>query len=179
MENIVIKNAEKEDAHGILNVQHKTWLSTYPNEKIGITVDDIEDRFTSRFSDEGLLKREKSIENLAPNEKYLVAKDGDKIVGMCFAKILETKNQLQAIYILPEYQGLGLGFKLWNEVLAFFDKTKDIYVEVADYNEKAIAFYKKLGFEETGRRFSDENFRMKSGALLPEMEMIIKSEEIA
>lgn len=176
MSNIEIKNVEKEDARGILDVQYRTWLSTYPNEKVGITTEDIKDRFEPRFSEEGILKREKGIENLAPNEKYLVAKDGDKIVGMCFAKIHDTKNQLQAIYILPEYQGQGLGYKLWNEVLDFFDMTKDIYVEVADYNEKAISFYKKLGFAETGRRFSDENFKMKSGALLPEMELVIKAE---
>ncbi|MFZ2522424.1 MAG: hypothetical protein WAX44_00605 [Minisyncoccia bacterium] len=34
----------------------------------------------------------------------------------------------------------------------------------------------KLGFVDTGRRFNDERFRMRSGAILPEMEMIKKHE---
>jgi hypothetical protein len=47
-------------------------------------------------------------------------------------------------------------------------------VEVATYNSNAIAFYKKLGFIETGRRFTNEKTRMKSGSIIPEMEMVIK-----
>ncbi|HBD24558.1 MAG: hypothetical protein A2566_03595 [Candidatus Zambryskibacteria bacterium RIFOXYD1_FULL_40_13] len=162
-----------EDVRGTIEVQYKTWLATYPNKKAGITIDDIEYRYKDAFSPERLKKREEMIVSQEPNEKYIVAKDGDRVVGMCYAVIHEDKNQLEAIYILPEYHGRGIGTKLWNAVLPFFDKTKDIYVEVADYNEKAIGFYKKLGFIDTGRRFSDERFKMKSGAMLPEMEMKI------
>ena len=36
-------------------------------------------------------------------------------------------------------------------------------------------FYKKLGFVETGKRFVEERFRLPvSGALLPEMELVMK-----
>lgn len=174
MESIKIVQPTLEDARGTIEVQYKAWLSTYPNEKLGITVDDIEYRYKDAFSSERLKKREKIITDPEQNEKYIVAKDGDKVVGMCYAVIHEDKNQLQAIYLLPEYQGKGIGTMLWNAILPFFDKAKDIYVEVADYNEKAINFYKKLGFVDTGKRFSDERFRMKSGAILPEMEMRLK-----
>lgn len=176
LENIKIVKPELKDALGTIEVQYKAWLSTYPNEKLGITVDDIEHRYKDAFSGERLKKREKIISALEPNEKYIIAKDGDKVVGMCYAVIHEDKNQLQAIYILPEYHGKGIGTNLWETILPFFDKSKDIYVEVADYNEKAIGFYKKLGFVDTGKRFSDERFRMKSGAILPEMEMVLKNQ---
>jgi ribosomal protein S18 acetylase RimI-like enzyme len=172
MENIKIVQPTLEDARGTIEVQYKAWLTTYPNEKLGITIDDIEHRYKDAFSGERLKKREKIITDPEPNEKYIIAKDGDKVVGMCYVIIQENKNQLQAIYLLPQYQGKGIGTQLWNAVLPFFEKSKDIYVEVADYNEKAISFYKKLGFVDTGRRFSDERFRMKSGSILPEMEMI-------
>lgn len=171
MENIIIVQPTITDARGTIEVQYKAWLDTYPNDKLGITIDDIEYRYKNAFTRENLRKREKIITDPERNEKFIIAKDGDRVVGMCYAVIEENKNQLQAIYILPEYQGKGVGTRLWNTILAFFDKTKDIYVEVADYNQKAIGFYKKLGFVDTGRRFSDERFRMKSGALLPEMEM--------
>ncbi|HEY0220810.1 MAG TPA: GNAT family N-acetyltransferase [Candidatus Paceibacterota bacterium] len=174
MENIKILEPEIGDARGTIEVQYKAWLATYPNDKEGITIDDIEHRYKDAFSGERLKKREEIITNSELNEKYIIAKDGNKVVGICYGIIEETKNQLQAIYILPEYQGKGIGTKLWNEILSFFDKTKDIYVEVAAYNEKAIGFYKKLGFVDTGRRFSDERFRMKSGSILPEMEMVLR-----
>lgn len=174
MEDIKICVPKLEDARGTIEVQYKAWLTTYPDEKAGITTDDIEHRYKDAFTGERMKKREKLITSPESNEKYIVAKDGNKVVGMCYAVVQENKNQLQAIYILPEYQGKGIGTKLWDAILSFFDKTKDIYVEVADYNYKAIGFYKKLGFTDTGRRFSDERFRMKSGAILPEMEMILK-----
>jgi ribosomal protein S18 acetylase RimI-like enzyme len=175
---IKIVDPRIEDARGTIEVQYKAWLATYPNEKLGITVDDIEYRYKDAFSNDRLQKREKIITNQEPNEKYVIAKDGNMVVGICYVVIKEDRNQLQAIYILPEYQGKGVGTKLWDAVLSFFDKTKDIYVEVADYNEKAIGFYKKLGFVDTGKRFSDERFRMKSGAMLPEMEMILRVKSV-
>lgn len=171
MQDIKIVQPTIEDALGTIEVQYRAWLDTYPNEKIGITIDDIENRYKDAFSGERFEKRKKVIQNPKPNEKFIIAKDGDKVVGICHAVIYEDKNQLHAIYILPDYQGKGIGIQLWNAVFSFFDETKDIFVEVADYNEKAINFYKKLGFVDTGKRFSDERFRMKSGAIIPEMEM--------
>ena len=64
--------------------------------------------------------------------------------------------------------------------LDFFDRDKDITVEVATFNKGAIAFYERLGFIDTGRRFAKERFKMPvSGALIPEMEMAIKAGKMA
>ena len=52
---------------------------------------------------------------------------------------------------------------------------KDTYVDVAEYNQRAIDFYTKLGFVDTGRRHQEERFRMKSGAIITEMEMVRKA----
>ena len=46
-------------------------------------------------------------------------------------------------------------------------------VHVASYNERAINFYKKLGFQSTGKIFLDERFKLRNGAIIPELEMII------
>lgn len=174
-ESIKIVPPTIDDAIGSIEVQYKAWLATYPNEKHGITIDDIEHRYKDAFVGERLEKRKKVISNPPSNEKVLLAKDGEKVVGMCYVVMKEDKNQLQAIYVLPEYHGKGIGTQLWEEARKFFDPAKDIYVEVVDYNEKAINFYKKLGFVDTGRRFQDERFRMKSGAIFTEMEMVKKA----
>lgn len=173
MEKIRIVEPDIKDARATIEVQYKTWLDTYPNEKVGITIDDIEDRYKNAFDVEKIKRREQIIVNPEPNEKFIIAKDKDKVVGVCFGMISDDKNQLQMIYVLPEYQGKGIGMMLWKSILSFFDKSKDVYVELADYNEKAISFYKKIGFIDTGKRFSDERFRMKSGSILTEMEMKI------
>ena len=69
----------------------------------------------------------------------------------------------------------GTGRALWEATQKFFDPHKDTYVDVVDYNKQAIGFYEKLGFRDTGRRKQEERFRMKSGAIFTEMEMVRKA----
>ncbi len=173
---IKIQKPEREDIIGIQEVFYKTWISTYPNKEIGITREDIEDRFKNHFSEEIIKKRTEYYLNIPKNEQVLIAKDGPSVIGICRAIKNEEFNQLQAIYVLPDYQNKGIGMLLWNKIKEFLEDDKNIIVQVATYNDKAISFYKKLGFIDTGKRFADERFRMAiSGALIPEMEMIIKN----
>lgn len=170
---IKVLPAMPEDVRGIAEVFYRTWLATYPNEEAGITTEDIEDRFKNAFTEDGLAKRAEGIVHPAEGISLFLAKDGDKVVGVCSIANYPDKNQLQAIYVLPEYQGKGIGGLLWDEVRQHFDPSKDIVVQVATYNTGAIEFYKKLGFEETGKQWKDEKFKMKSGAMIPETELII------
>lgn len=174
MLSIEIVEASPEDARPIREVQYNTWLATYPNEEYGITLDDIHDRFKGSF-DEKIKKSEETIRNLPEGQRYVVAKNNGRVIGFAISRKHEDKNQLHAIYVLPEFQATGIGKRLWEQACQIFDSTKDTVVEVASYNSPAIEFYKKLGFEETGKEFTDENFKMKSGAILPETILVKKA----
>lgn len=171
---IKILPSTPQDARGITEVLYKTWLDTYPNKDLGITREDIEDSYKNRFSEEAIKRSQERIANLPKDHKQVVAKYGDLIVAVSTMIRGEEFNKLKTIYVLPEFQGKGIGNMLWNEVKKFCDPAKDIIVQVATYNQNAINFYKKLGFVDTGKRWLDEKFKFKSGATLPEMEMIIK-----
>ncbi len=163
------------DVPQIIDVYYSAWLETYVNEEIGITRDDIEAFFKDQAEQSEIDRRTEHLANLPPNQHLLVAKDGVIVVGVCRIVIREKCNQLQAIYILPEYQRKGIGTMLWNEIKKFFDPTKDTLVQVATYNTTAINFYQKLGFVDTGKRFTEERHRMPiSGVLIPEMEMKLR-----
>jgi ribosomal protein S18 acetylase RimI-like enzyme len=172
MVEVKIFEAGPEDAFGITNVLYKTWLSTYPNKKIGITVEDIEDSYKDEFTVEKINNLKEVIKNSPKNKKRFVAKIEDQIVGTCTAVIGEDSNNLRTLYVLPEFQGLGIGKMLWKKADDFFDPKKDTFVQVADYTENAINFYKKLGFVETGKRIENESQKFKSGAVIPEIEMM-------
>lgn len=172
---IVITKPSVIDAEGIQDVYYKTWLDTYPNDGLGITKEAIEESFKNRLSESVLQQRRERIKNPRENEFSLVAKDGDKVVGVCRVEKHTDYNQLTTIYVLPEYQGKGIGKMLWNEAKNFFDAKKDIIVNVATYNAKTIAFYTKLGFVDTGKRFTEEH--LKSGVNFPEMEMRLKNSQ--
>ena len=172
--NIKISLATPDDAQAINELRYKTWLVTYPNEELGITVDDIHDRFKDIASEETIQKGKEYLKQTV-DRQTLVAKDLNKLIGFCACVKSEEKNQLQAIYILPEYQRKGIGKQLWKEALDFFDKEKDTFVEVAEYNSSAIKFYESLGFKDYGKRIRNEHYELKGGAIIPEMEMVIKA----
>lgn len=172
---IAIEEAGPEHVEGIQEVFYRTWLDTYPNEDVGITVEDIEARYKGRNGEERLAKRRADIVNREPHKKYFVALDGDTVAGLCRVEKNEDGNHLNAIYVLPQYQGQGIGTRLLRAAESFFDPSKDTYLGVATYNQKAIDFYTKLGFSDTGERYTDEWTRMESGAILPEMKMVRKA----
>ncbi len=172
---ITITKATPEDALAIQNVLYQTWLATYPNEEYGITVEDIEVRFKERFTDSFLAKRRQALACQNNDELFLVAKDGQEIIGICSATKSDDRNELMAIYVLPSYQGQGIGQMFWQEINKFFNPELDIFVCLAVYNFAAMKFYQKLGFVDTGRRFTQDRLKMPvSGNYIPEMEMVIK-----
>ncbi len=175
LNNIQVRNAVPQDVRGINNVLYQAWLVTYPNEEYGITREDIEDDYKDVFTEESIKKREENMRNIPEKQKRLVAVYEDKIVGVLTMVRNEDNNQLRTIYILPEFQGKGIGKMLYAEAIKFCDKNKKLIVQVATYNTNTIEFYEKLGFVDNGNRFTEERFRFKSGAIIPEMEMEIEA----
>ena len=171
--NIKISIAKPEDVREIQDVFYLAWLDTYPNQELGITVDDIENRFKDRFSPQKIEKRIEQIRNIYPNHRFLVAKEDEKIVGVCSLAKYDDYNQLQAIYVLPGYQRHGIGMMFWQIAQTFFAHDKDTIVWVANYNLKAIEFYKRLGFKEIENLAEEEKIIMKSGAIIHEIKMIL------
>lgn len=174
MSEVIIRKSEAKDVEQVMDVFYKTWLATYPNKEVGITEEDVHERYKNSFTEEEFSKRRKYYDTEHQNESFLVAEIGDKVVGVCFSIIREECNQLQAIYVLPEYQGKGIGKMFWEDMVKFFDKDKKIIVQVATYNTGAIEFYKKLGFTDNGNRLSEESYRMPiSKVIIPAMELEI------
>ena len=85
-----------------------------------------------------------------------VARWDGKIIGTANLDVsgrerLKHRGEL-GISVLKEYWGNGIGTTLIREVLKFaiFHDIEIIYLNVRSDNERAIALYKKFGFEKTG-----------------------------
>jgi ribosomal protein S18 acetylase RimI-like enzyme len=168
---IRIRNVEPDDVEGIYRVYHETWLTTYPNEEHGITIDDILDHLPKELSPEERESRRAYYADIPAHKVVYVALDGNGVVGVCAGAMHEDYTHLRSLYVLTEYQGKGIGSMLFEHFKKWAGDTPRFVVHVATYNNSAIRFYEKLGFKDTGKRFSEERFIFKSGASIPEMEM--------
>ena len=169
---IRVRQAKEEDLARIGEIVYETWLATYPNTSLGITKEWIEKLFERKNTPENLQRRLDDIKNQSDTFKILVAQEGEDIVGVGRFLQNDDRNILKMLYVLPEYQGHGIGTRLWEEGKKIFDPNKKTFVSVADYNNKAITFYKKLGFCENGKNFVDERFS-QGGIGILEIEMEI------
>lgn len=74
---------------------------------------------------------------------------------------------LAALYVLQEYQGLGLGRALAAECLRRTG-CRATSLPVLKGNGRAVGFYRHLGFAFTGREITDS----RNGAAITELEML-------
>ena len=89
-----------------------------------------------------------------PLSLWLVALNGDTVVGYVGSQAVLDEADMMNIAVLPEYRRLGIAQRL---VTALCDRLADngvrsLTLEVRASNDPAKALYAKLGFAQVGRR---------------------------
>lgn len=83
---------------------------------------------------------------------FLVMSDEDQLIGTGAICKLEDKTcELKRLWLLNEYHGKGLGYRMMQELLSFAREKgyERIRLETDPvYQERAVEFYKRLGFYE-------------------------------
>lgn len=144
---ITIREAENADIRYIRDIAIKTWHHTYK----GLIPEEAQDKFLAKaYSDEFLKKR--IMESI-----FLVAEQENVVVGFANAFQQDQKAELSAIYIYPEYQGNGIGTKLFNNILSLLDSANKLYVDVEKGNHTGEVFYRSKGFQEV-KEYEDNLF---------------------
>lgn len=168
---VTISVGKITDNDDIRKIRRETWFDTYPNPELGITVEDLESEFseTPKQAIENRKQAEKWFND--PVNRYLVARDNGKIVGFFIGRKNPDYNRIMAIYVLPSHQRKGIGAVLMDQGMEWLGNDKDVLVNVASYNLKAQDFYRKFGFELTGKDVTDRHNPLPSGKVIPEVEM--------
>ena len=147
--NIVIKKMETDaEIKGKAYVHWKSWQEAYS----GI----VDQRYLDSLT---LDKCEKIAFRRTDN--VIIAKDGDSVIGFVgFGKYrndelenagLENAGEVFAIYILSQYYGKGIGYRLMQTALSELADHSKIAVWVLKENTKAIRFYERCGYRFDGR----------------------------
>ena len=71
---ITITKAQVDDIQELQMILYRTWLVTYPNKEAGIAVEDIEERFKKRLTEEGIEKRKQNFLDDASQNKFFLVK---------------------------------------------------------------------------------------------------------
>ena len=166
--NALIRSPRDEDIRGMLDYLRVSageteFILRYPEEC---------DKYTAE-NEKALFDRI----NAADNEAMLVCLVEGKVAGNCqiaWSKGIKTKHRAAvAIALLKEYWGLGLGTRMFQELIRIAENNPDILQMELDFvegNIRARALYEKMGFRITGVR--PNAIRLKSGKLLNEYSMI-------
>ena len=156
-----IRNMARDDLQQVQKVAKTSWNVTYD----GIIPLEIQESFLqSAYNHEMLLKR---LEN-----SYIWVSEIDGIVvGFAnFSPVNKNgETELSAIYLMPEYQGKGIGTALLNQGINHLKGVKEIFINVERDNKIGSAFYQAKGFNVVHE--FDEDFE---GHLLKTVRMVLK-----
>jgi ribosomal protein S18 acetylase RimI-like enzyme len=179
-QSVKIERAIPDDAEVICDIRDRAWLKAYPNAELGITAEDI--RINAQGRDGEFVPRRAAYlkEQFAKDDgtglTTFVAKVDNKVVGYVDPRVDEQNHRrIGAIYVAPEAQGMGVGGKLMRQVLDLYGRDQDIFLEVVSYNQNAIDFYKRFGFEQTDAVVPVEEGRPDYLKTLPQVEMVLRA----
>ncbi|PSL51097.1 acetyltransferase (GNAT) family protein [Salsuginibacillus halophilus] len=135
---VTISPALETDVQGIQKVAQTTWHDTYE----GLIPRNIQDAFLARaYATEMLQKK-------ITHTLMFVVRHKDQVVGFANAFIKDPERfELAAIYLLPAYQGQGVGAELFKALQTELPADASIDVEVEKGNARAEQFYIAKGFE--------------------------------
>ncbi|MGF9965827.1 N-acetyltransferase family protein [Bacillus rhizoplanae] len=136
--NFVIREMKEEDIPSVQHVAKNSWNDTY-TDIIPISV---QERFLQHAYSYDMMKH-----RLQHSHLFVGEVDGE-IVGFAnFSPIkYQNETELGAIYLLPEYQGNGIGTALLRKGITILEGVKKIYINVESENKKGKAFYNTKGF---------------------------------
>ena len=137
--NYIIREMVKEDTKQVQEAVKKSWNATYD----GIIPIEIQDNFLKGAYNDEMMKRR------LEHSLMLVAEADDTILGFANFTPVNKKNhtELSAIYLLPEYQGEGIGSALLNAGIEKLENVKEIQLDVEKENTIGTTFYKAKGFK--------------------------------
>ena len=145
----------------------QAWKDAYIVPESGLTEESIDKSLAHLLADT-TFRKNTIIESLNRPDAvlYRIVKNSEgDIVGFLHGSKNEEFNELDAIYLLNEAKGTGVGGKLMKEFLEWSDETKPCRLEAFSFNDSAIGFYIRYGFEKT-----DKELPLFRG--LPVVEMI-------
>lgn len=176
---VVIDRAAPADAEAIMTIKRDAWLASYVNEERGITTEDISRKFSDEEMPTAIENWQRGIagETEDGERATFVARVDGKVVGYTAPRIEDGKRRVGALYVSLDATERGIGGRLLQRALEWHGPDKDVYIQVVSYNEDAIRFYERRGFQRTGLEIPEMFDEQEGIKLLPTIEMVFRAGE--
>jgi diamine N-acetyltransferase len=143
----MVRPAKTNDAEGLSRFMIEAWQEAGPGALgfTGATLEAIKEIASEDF----LTKR-----LMSPSVKMMVAEQGDRVVGFSSVRTLQGRAaELSGIVVLESATGMGIGTRLLRKSVEDAKRRglARLQVKTERINERAIRFYKKAGFAESGK----------------------------
>lgn len=136
---VTIRQAQSSDMKAVVDLIDFVLKKEFPTDQAAYTPADIE----------------KLMETYAPPRSiFLVAVDGNQIVGTCGVKADQASTAiLRRLFVSAPYRCKGIGSHLLKESIGFCrsHNFREIVIRTSTKMEKAIRLCQSLGFKEDGR----------------------------
>jgi len=147
--NITIREATKINVLLLSELSTQTFYETYATFN---TKENMESYVKNNFAVEAL---EKNFDE--PNARFFIAYADEMPVGYAKLRTVEVPEamrnrnhlELERIYVKQDFKGMKIGKKLISKSIEVAKQKgfEVLWLGVWEHNEKALAFYKKMGFE--------------------------------
>ncbi|KAJ3311711.1 hypothetical protein HDV04_003856 [Boothiomyces sp. JEL0838] len=135
---MIYRQAIEQDAQEVVDFLKQTTLDTFNQD---FTIEEL-NGFVSAFTPTLGLSWIK--------DGFVYLASTDKIVGIVVAsKFNDTSGEIKKLYITKDFHGKGVAKHLLDKAIEWINAKfpSPIYIEVYSGNDRAVAFYKKHGFE--------------------------------
>ncbi|MBH0237270.1 GNAT family N-acetyltransferase [Methylobrevis sp. L22] len=152
---IDIRRARLQDAAAVAEVHDAAWRNAYRGILPGIDLERMVEKRGPAWWQRAI--RRKVAVLVLEVDRHVV---GYATLGPSRMRALPHKGEIYEIYLKPEYQGIGLGRRLFQAARSALGEMrfKGLAVRALVANEAALGFYRRLGGDklvETGERIGD------------------------
>ena len=143
----VIRKANQSDVSDIAHIHFDSWNATYSN-LLPKTYRDKENNLSQK------LEMWQKVLPRADVNTWIACDDKNATVGFISYFKKDHKCEITTLYLLPQYQNLGIGTQLMNSALidaSQCNSCSSLFLWVLKTNLSAISFYEKFGFESDGQ----------------------------
>jgi len=151
--NLAFKKCVVQDLDMLTEISRTTFIDAFEKDNKPL---DFNNYMDAAFSKETI-----KAELLNPNSSFYFTYLNQELAGYFKLNKAEAQNEildqssieLERIYVLNKFQGLGIGKRMLNEIIAI-SKVKQLHylwLGVWELNANAIRFYERHGFKKFGK----------------------------